>query len=288
MRNYSRTRPIVSSLPRYLSSTPLGTSIHEETCQATLFIEPVDIAYIYIYRWYYSYMKAAARSKAESLRRQGLSIKEIAQRVGVSQGSVSRWCSGISLTSYQRDKLDEKRRSAGMKALAPWIHKNRQSKQDDIRKRDQQGRKDIGRMTGRDLLILGLGLYWGEGYKRGSQECGFTNSDPKILRTILAWLEKCYDIPVENIIARLTINERYKDEAGRLVNQWARETDIPLSQFGRPTFIRGYSGSKLDARTYRGTLRIKVRRGTSLRRRILASIAEAGNQIALNSRKTHS
>ncbi|TSC71246.1 MAG: Uncharacterized protein G01um101449_13 [Parcubacteria group bacterium Gr01-1014_49] len=231
-------------------------------------------------------MRIAARKEAELLRRQGKSIKEIARRVGASQGSVSRWCSNIILSREQRAELEKKRREAGMKALSPWIQRNRELKQKDIRKQGQRGRRDIDRMTKRDLFMLGLGLYWGEGYKRGSQEWGFTNSDPKIIRTIIAWLEECYNVPVENVIARLTINRRYQSQAERLTKEWVRETGILPSQFGKPTFISGYNGSKMDAHTYRGTLRIKVRRGTSLRRRILASIAEIDVQMALNSRKT--
>ncbi|MDO8593685.1 MAG: helix-turn-helix domain-containing protein [bacterium] len=233
-------------------------------------------------------MKAIAKSEAESLRHQGISIKEIARRVGVSQSTASRWCSDISLSPDQRNKLEMKRREAGARALAPWIRKNRELKRDDVKRQNLRGQKDIGRMTKRDLLILGLGLYWGEGYKCGSQEWGFTNSDPKIILATLAWLNRCYDIPVKSIIARLTINLRYKSQTERLINTWARETGIPRSQFGKPTFIQGYNSSKLNENTYRGTLRIKVRRGTSLRRRILASIAEASVQIAFSSRKTAS
>lgn len=233
-------------------------------------------------------MKAVSKAKAESLRHQGRSIKEIAWEVGVSQSTVSRWCSDISLSPDQRKKLDARRREAGAKALAPWIRKNRALKQSDIKIQGQFGRKDLGQVTKRDLFMLGLGLYWGEGYKRGNQEWGFTNSDAKIIRTALAWLKECYDTPVENIIARLTINQRYKTQNERLITIWSRETGIRRSQFGKSTFIRGYSASKLDSYSYRGTLRIKVRRGTSLRRRILASIAEVDTQIALNSRKTAS
>jgi len=233
-------------------------------------------------------MKKAVRSKAESLRHQGKSIKEIARVLDVSQSTTSRWCADIVLSPEHRDGLDKKRREAGAKALAPWIRRNRELKQSDIKIQDQLGRQDIGHIVRRDLFMLGLGLYWGEGYKRGSQEWGFTNSDPKIIRAALAWLDKCYDVPIKNIIARLTINTRYKNQTERLTNMWARETSIPHSQFGKPTFIQGYNGSKLEASTYRGTLRIKARRGTSLRRRILASIAEIDDQMTFNSRKTAS
>ena len=231
-------------------------------------------------------MKVAERLKAESLRYRGKSIKEIAKETGVSQGTASRWCSSIILSSNQRIVLEEKRRKEGMRALAPWIAKNRKIKLDDIQKQNIQGRQDLNKITKRDLFMIGLGLYWGEGYKRGSQEWGFTNSDPEMIRVILRWLSANYNIPTERIIARLTINQRCRSQTEHITNTWVRETNIPLSQFGKPTFISGYNNSKLDDRTYRGTLRIKVRRGTSLRRRILASIAEINTQITLNSRKT--
>jgi len=233
-------------------------------------------------------MKEVAKSKAELLRRRGMSIKDIARKVGVSQSTASRWCSDIILSADQRSTLEKKRKEAGTKALAPWIDRNRELKKKDIEKQRNQGQRDIRQITKRDLYMLGLGLYWGEGYKRGSQEWGFTNSDSDMIRVILAWLHTYYDVPIDRIIARLTINLRYKDQTERLMHMWSHETNIPLSQFGKPTFIRGYNGSKLDGHTYRGTLRIKVRRGTSLRRRILASIAEIDNQMTLNSRKTDS
>jgi transcriptional regulator with XRE-family HTH domain len=233
-------------------------------------------------------MKTAARLKAESLRRQGKSIKEISKKIGVSQSTASRWCRTITLSPEQNERLEEKRREAGAKALAPWIKKSRELKQDDIKKQNLQGSRDLGRITRRDLFMLGLGLYWGEGYKRGSQECGFTNSDSKIIRTTLTWLNEYYDVPIERIIARLTINQRYENQTERLTYIWSRETGIPTSQFGKPSFISGYNESRLDDQSYRGTLRIKVRRGTSLRRRILASIAGIDTQMILNSRKTAS
>lgn len=225
---------------------------------------------------------------ALSLRRGGASIKDIARRLGVSTSTASRWCTEIVLSLQQRKALEKKQGLAAAKALAPWIQKNRALKEADIKKQKLIGQKDMRRMSKRDLLLLGVGLYWGEGYKRGSQEWGFTNSDYGMIRVVLAWLLKCYNIPPERIIARLTLNARYKDEAKRIAHEWAQETGISSTQFGSPTFIQGYSASKLEGRTYRGTLRIKVRRSTSLRRRILASIAEAERQMAPNSRKTAS
>jgi hypothetical protein len=152
----------------------------------------------------------------------------------------------------------------------------------------KQGKEDIDMLQIRDLFMLGIGLYWGEGYKRGSQEFGFTNSDPKIINTAIQWLDMCYQIPLKDIHARITINNLYNDETERITSFWSKETNIPREQFSKPTYISGYGNVDRDSKTYIGTIRIKVRNSTSLRRRILASIAEIPNQISLNWRNTAS
>lgn len=224
-------------------------------------------------------MKKIEEREARKLRSAGRSIKDIARTLRVSQGTVSRWCRNIRLSAAQKQYLDNRRRAAGRAALLPWVERNRARRQRDLIQQGALGKKDVGRLTDRDRQFLGLGLYWGEGYKRGSQECGFTNSDPEIIVAILDWLERCYGVRRERIIARLTLNTRYKSETARLIRLWSHETGIAARQFSKPTFIKGYGKPGGNPRTYRGTLRIKVRNGTSLRRRILAGIAEASRQI---------
>ncbi len=220
-------------------------------------------------------MKTKIRARALVLRAEGKSIKHIARMLSVSTGSVSQWCKDVLLTDDQRAHLVQRQRIAAARALAPWIAKNQALKRDDMAFQRKLGIGDVGTLSRRDLLFFGLGLYWGEGYKRGSQEWGFTNSDPAIIRVILRWLDQCYQIKRDRIIARLTLNNHYRGLAASITNSWVKETTIPVGQFAAPTYITAYGKSNLDARTYRGTLRIKVRRGTSLRRRILASIERA-------------
>lgn len=222
-------------------------------------------------------MKKDLEREAVQLRKQGSSIGSIADTLQISRSTASRWCAGIELSQKQKTALEKHRKEAGIKALTPWIERNRKLKMDDLLLQEKLGRKDAANTSKRDLFMLGLGLYWGEGYKKGSQECGFTNSDPVIIRTILNWFRTCYNIDMSRVNARLTINILYKDEAPRITHAWAKETGIPLSQFSSPTFITGYGKPLRDKNSYRGTLRIKIRNGTSLRRRILASIASIGN-----------
>ena len=233
-------------------------------------------------------MKSDLKREAITLRKKGRSIKSIAKVLHVSSGSVSRWCANIELTPPQRNRLVAAQQKAALKALAPWIERNREMKIADVRKQEAIGKKDVAKLSRRELLVFGLGLYWGEGYKRGSQEWGFTNCDPAIIRTMLTWLRICYGVDRKRIIARLTLNARYAYTSEYIRKTWATETDISLAQFGPDSYISGYGKSTLPDRTYRGTLRIKVRKGISLRRRILASITDISGQISPSSWKTFS
>lgn len=222
-------------------------------------------------------MKRVEQDRAQTLRGQGRSIKEIARLLSVSPSTVSRWCEQITLTHLQSERLKHKQRTAGIAALQPWIQKNKQVKAADLILQKSLGTKDVGQMQKRDFFMLGLGLYWSEGYKKGSQEWGFTNSDPSIIRTILWWLKTCYDVPLERVHARVTINSYHERQAVRIMTYWSKQTGIPLESFAKPTFISGYGRPSHSSHTYYGTLRIKVRNGTSLRRRILASIQAASH-----------
>ncbi|MDB5245061.1 MAG: hypothetical protein JWN90_166 [Parcubacteria group bacterium] len=225
-------------------------------------------------------MKLLTRIEAEKLRAKGHSLNDISRLLDISLSTASRWCQNVKLSSAQREHLDQKRKEAGVRALMPYIEKNRKQKVTDIKNQTLQGSRDIGRTTIRDRYMLGLGLYWGEGYKQGSQEWGFTNSDPLIIKTVMKWMGEFYAVEISRMHARLTINEIYQGQADALMKSWSKEISIPLSQFAKPTFIKGYGKLGKNPKTYRGTLRLKIRNSTSLRRRILASIAAFGNQIS--------
>ena len=217
-------------------------------------------------------MKPIQKEDARKMRLRGKSLGDISRVLKISKSTASVWCEDIVLTQNQRDYLKENQKVISLRALSPWILRNKRRKTEDISIQNKKGVDDVGIRTKRDLFILGLGLYWGEGYKKGSQECAFTNSDPAIIRSILEWFRVCYGITNDRIHVSLTINELYRDKESTLIDLWSTETKLQRDQFDKSTFISGYGNSKRNPDTYTGTLRVKVRNGTSLRRRILASI----------------
>ena len=215
---------------------------------------------------------------AQRLRGEGLSIKEISKKIKSNKSTVSYWCRDIFLTKEQLERLQGKQKASSMKAILAIAEKKRKQRIEDTVLHTERGARDVGVVTQRDLFMLGLALYWGEGYKKGSAETGFTNSDPFVIKMILRWFTECYGIKKEDFILRVSINQLHKSRINYVVNYWAETTDLPIEQFTKPSLIKTKT-VKIYANhnQHFGTLRVKVRRGTNLRRRILGSLKHLEN-----------
>ena len=220
------------------------------------------------------------REKAQELRHDGVSINEIVRRLGAKKSTVSYWCRNIRLTSKQVQLLAKKKTIGGQIGILRAAEKKRRLRILATINEMRRGSADVGRLTKRDLFMLGVALYWGEGYKKGNEECGFTNSDPYIIQLFIRWMEQIYGIERVDFILRLSINAAHKTRAQEIQRFWSKITKIPESQFTKSSLV--FASQKQinrDSSTYIGTLRIKVRRGTALRRRILGSISEIQKQF---------
>ncbi len=230
------------------------------------------------------------REQARRLRTSGGSLHEIAKKLSQSKSTVSYWCRDIELTDSQLLVLSEKQRDAGR--IGRMIAAQQKHNQRIIATQMQcaRGRDDVGVLSERDIFILGLALYWGEGYKRGNEECGITNTDPNIILSFIVWVHAVYGIQKDDLILRVSVNESHKDRTHQIEQYWSQLTGISKLQFTRTSLIKTpRKKTYSDSNSYVGTLRVKVRRATALRRRILGSIEEVGRQIQatkLNSRKT--
>ncbi len=103
--------------------------------------------------------KFIERIRAQKLRRMGWSIGSIAKHVGVSKGTASIWCQGVVLTQKQTSRLRQSSILAGHKGRMIGAEMNRKKKQDIVSASKKKSLETVGRMTERDLLMLGVGLY---------------------------------------------------------------------------------------------------------------------------------
>ncbi len=202
-----------------------------------------------------------------------MSIGEIAKKLAVSKSTVSLWCRDIPLSSKAIERISQKGKQKSVSALLRHAEKIRQKRLADVARSMRIGADKLGTLSNRDIYCIGLGLYWGEGYKTGSQEFGFTNSDPHMITFYLRWLQVTFSVQTEDLILRVSINQSHKNRIAEVERFWSRHTGVPLHQFTKPSFVRSTSKKVYkNHSSHMGTLRIKVRKGTSLRREVLGAI----------------
>jgi Helix-turn-helix domain len=219
--------------------------------------------------------KIKEREQAIVLRNAGSSISEIARKLKVSKSTISLWCRDISLSKEAQELIVYKSKHKSTAGILRYTEGLRQKRILETEVDFRKGATSIGTLTRRELLLVGLGLYWGEGYKHGSQEFGFTNSDPLMIVFYIHWLSVCFGIDRADLIARVSINESHEARVLDVESFWSKVTGVPLHQFTKTSLIRSAS-KKVYKNTseHFGTLRIKVRRGTRLRRQVLGAIRQ--------------
>ncbi len=79
------------------------------------------------------------------------------------------------------------------------------------------------------LLGLGIGLYWGEGNKKNKYSVRLGNTDPRLIKKFIEFLEKICGIRYKKLKFGLQIFSDMSEREALLF--WQREINISLSQF---------------------------------------------------------
>ncbi len=212
--------------------------------------------------------KYELRLRARALRKQGNSLGSIAQQLMTSKGTVSFWCRDIALTEQQVAVLLANKRNGAKIGQLMGAATNKRKRFEKIEKYKEEGRKRLGVITNENLLIAGLSLYLGEGFKK-ARKVGFTNSDPKIIKFVMRWLEECFNVTREQLMASVLINEMHRYREREVVDYWARIMNLPMSQFRKTRYARVKNKKVYENNdTYFGTLTIVVLKSSDLFYRI--------------------
>ncbi len=170
-------------------------------------------------------MKKEQREEARRLRlEEGLSVREICTKLGVSKGSVSVWVRDIELTTEQRTALKKRNPVYAGQHLGAQanILKHR-----EIRRQYQEE----GRQKAREndpLHIAGCMLYWGEGAKSRTQ-LELANSDPVLIQFYLNFLRESLKVADNDIRVRVNCYLGNDLTSEEIENWWLELLDLPRS-----------------------------------------------------------
>ncbi len=79
------------------------------------------------------------------------------------------------------------------------------------------------------LFGLGLGLYWGEGLKRGKGGMRLTNTDARMVKIFIKFLEEFFNIDRDKLRFSIQIFEDLVPE--EVLDYWSRELSVKKYQF---------------------------------------------------------
>ncbi|MGW4974879.1 hypothetical protein [Streptomyces mirabilis] len=205
------------------------------------------------------------RDRARELRGQGWTYNEIQAELGCSKSSVSLWVRDLPHPEPRCTPEEQRARmNAGLARL--------RAEQDRVREETKRAAAAaIGKLTDRELFLVGVGLYWAEGakgkpYSRREQVL-FVNSDPGMISVFLAWLD-LLNAERERLRLRVMIHESVDVAAAE--HYWADHVGADSGSFNKTTLKKHNPKTvrKNVGDTYRGCLVIYVLQSADLYRRI--------------------
>ena len=214
-------------------------------------------------------MKNEKKAEARKLRQEGLSMREITRKIGVSKASVSYWVRDIVLTKEQKNHLSSKISSEFEQASKAHTEKSLEKRKTF----QEQGRKTAQLKNIRHAM--GCMLYWAEGYKKNNKNTmKFSNSDPYMNKFFISFLKEFFSLENDDISLYLNL---YTDlvELSEAEKFWLDFLSLPKNCLRKSVVnnISSYSKKKRCGLLKYGTCAIVVNR-TDVIQQIYGSIQE--------------
>ena len=213
--------------------------------------------------------KFEEKKKAIELRKQGLSYREILEQIPVAKSSVSLWLKSVKLAGNQKQRLTDKKLASARRG-AQKMKNIRIALTKEIK---DKARKEIGKLSKRELWLIGIALYWAEGSKEKQSKSSkvlFSNSDPYMIKIFIRWLVEIIKLPKERISFNVVLHENNKHRLEEVNNYWITYTGFSSKSFGNIYFKRNKIQTKRKnvGENYFGLLRVGVKESSTLNRRI--------------------
>ena len=189
------------------------------------------------------------KTEAIHLRKEGNSLKEIAEKLRISKSTASLWLSEIELSAEAQQRLVKKQMLGQYKTTL--IRKRKRS--EDKHKRNGLAKEMLSQIklnTNHKKLLCSL-LWWCEGNKEFSR-VRFTSSDYTLISNFLRLFREAFILDESKFRALIHLHTYHEDIKQK--EFWNKITKIPLSQFSK-----SYQKSHTSKRTkdqYQGCITI--------------------------------
>jgi lambda repressor-like predicted transcriptional regulator len=191
------------------------------------------------------------KEEAIALRREGYSYAMITSRIGISKSTLSNWLKDVP---YKANSLVLERINTSKYASGERMSQQRINSTTEIKR---AAKEEVGTLSKRDLFMLGIGLYIGEGSK-SIESVRMVNSDPKVIALSMRWFREVCSLEDSNFSLAMHIYPDTNETEAKVF--WGNVTELGLDRFKKTQIdIRtGKSVVNRDKLRY-GTLQIRIK-----------------------------
>ncbi len=196
--------------------------------------------------------------QAHELRKSGISVNEIAAKLGVAKSTASYWVRDIILSVEQLEKLRGNSLRGAELGRTKGAFVQKQKRIAKIKKYDKQGILKLKHLSPEAFFTAGIALYWAEGSKK-TRKLQICNSDPELINFMIKWFCYFLEAQMTDFVARIGINEIHQNRDNKVKKYWSKQTNIPLSQFSKTSFKKAKNKKIYENfNQHYGTLDIKI------------------------------
>lgn len=194
--------------------------------------------------------KEDVHNKAKLLRKNGMSIKQIAHELQVSSSSASIWVRDVVVTKKGITKLTERLTAARVKSGLVLRNRKEQRELSAI----AMAKKLISQTSLKqaDKFLIAALIYECEGAKTDKSSLEFTNSDPLLIKIFLKLLRETFQLDESKFRVIMHLHSYHSEKAEKQF--WSKVTNIPEGKFYK-AYQKVESGNAKAG--YRGCVQIK-------------------------------
>lgn len=171
----------------------------------------------------------AIRLEAQKLRDSGYSYNMINAKLQVAKSTLSNWFKDRPFTPNK--KVVARIKYGPIRSGANKHNR----KVEEIRKLLKEGAGEVGKVSRRDLWLLGLGLYIGEGAKT-NESVRIINSNPDVIKLSMKWFREICGLSDENITVMMHL---YPDnDIEECLRFWRKVTSLSRASFRKTQIDR--------------------------------------------------
>jgi hypothetical protein len=202
------------------------------------------------------------KNLAIKLRRNGKSYSQISESLNVPKSTLSSWLKDIIITQKAQDKIQSRVNSTSKAKLIERNKNQTKLAKERHHKIYELAKEEAKKLLSDSLFIIGLALYWGEGYKQGAygskwKSIDFANSDPDMIEVMVLFFTKFFNIKRSDIKIQLMLHDPKDIE--KAVNFWHKTTKIPKNNFIKTCHsVSSASSNKQNRKLEHGTIHLRI------------------------------